>query len=141
VLEHLREPSLVLSRLQIALSPKATLLVALPNVLYWRQRLQFLAGRFRYTDGGLMDRTHVVFFDWTTARRLVEESSLQLVNSAAEGAFPGSHFLGAAGLALDAIALRFAPGLLATQFVLVATASARELPSEPLRNRGLEVPE
>src|ERR1700712_3083906 len=44
VLEHLRNPSVVLSRLATLLAPGGSVLVALPNVLYWRQRLQFLRG-------------------------------------------------------------------------------------------------
>lgn len=123
VLEHLRNPEVVLARLQGVLAPSGTLLVALPNALYWRQRLQFLAGRFRYTQGGLMDSTHVVFFDWSTARGLVGKAGLQLTGSAAEGGFPGSRFLGVAGSLLDTVSLRLAPGLFATQFVLVARAS------------------
>jgi SAM-dependent methyltransferase len=121
VLEHLRNPSAVLARLRSVLAPDATLLIALPNVLYWRQRLQFLIGRFRYTEGGLMDNTHVVFFDWMTAQRLVNEAGLRLAGCASEGGFPGSRFLGSAGPLLDAISLRVAPGLMGTQFVLVAT--------------------
>jgi SAM-dependent methyltransferase len=121
VLEHLRNPSTVLGRLRSVLTPDATLLIALPNVLYWRQRLQFLIGRFRYTEGGLMDNTHVVFFDWMTAQRLVNEAGLRLSGCASEGGFPGSRFLGPAGPLLDAVSLRFAPGLMGTQFVLVAT--------------------
>jgi SAM-dependent methyltransferase len=123
VLEHLRNPDVVLSRLRTTLRPGGTLLIALPNVLYWRQRLQFLAGRFRYTAGGLMDSTHVVFFDWDTARHLVGKAGLRLESSVAEGGFPGSRFLGSAGAVLNAASLRLAPGLWGTQFVLVATAS------------------
>ena len=121
VLEHLRNPAEVLKRLRDVLSPDGTLLIALPNVLYWRQRLQFFLGRFRYTEGGLMDNTHVVFFDWTTARGLVDRAGLRLSASASEGGFPGSRFLGPLGPLLDEIGLRVAPGLLGTQFVLVAT--------------------
>lgn len=122
VLEHLRNPAEVLGRLRHVVNADATLLIALPNVLYWRQRLQFLIGRFRYTQGGLMDNTHVVFFDWTTAQNLVSSAGLCLSASVSEGGFPGSRFLGPFGPMLDAISLHLAPGLLGTQFVLVATA-------------------
>lgn len=121
VLEHLRNPAEVLKRLRAVLAPGGIILIALPNALYWRQRLQFLIGRFRYTEGGLMDNTHVVFFDWATAQRLVADAGLHVASCAAEGGFPGSRFLGAAGSALDKVSLRFAPGLMGTQFVLVAT--------------------
>jgi SAM-dependent methyltransferase len=123
VLEHLRNPVDVLSRLGTLLAVGGIILIALPNVLYWRQRLQFLMGRFRYTEGGLMDSTHVVFFDWTTARQLVTKAGLRLTACASEGGFPGSRFLGRAGTVLDAVSLNLAPGLVGTQFVLVATAN------------------
>jgi SAM-dependent methyltransferase len=121
VLEHLRNPVDVLMRLRAVLAVGGTMLIALPNVLYWRQRLQFLLGRFRYTEGGLMDNTHVVFFDWTTARGLIERAGLRVSTCVSEGGFPGSRFLGPVGHVLDAVSLRVAPGLLGTQFVLVAT--------------------
>jgi len=76
VLEHLRNPADVLARLRAVLAADGVILVALPNVLYWRQRAQFLMGRFRYTEGGLMDNTHVVFFDWTTAQSLIDRGML-----------------------------------------------------------------
>lgn len=121
VLEHLRNPAEVLARVRKLLAVSGVVLIALPNVLYWRQRLQFLIGRFRYTEGGLMDNTHVVFFDWTTAQRLVPQAGLRLSTCASDGGFPGSRFLGPAGSLLDAVSLRLAPGLMGTQFVLVAT--------------------
>jgi hypothetical protein len=43
------------SRLRAALVDGGTLIIALPNVLHWRQRLTFLRGTFRYTPGGIMD--------------------------------------------------------------------------------------
>ncbi len=122
VLEHLRNPADVLVRLRTALVASGVIVIALPNVLYWRQRLQFLMGRFRYTEGGLMDNTHVVFFDWTTAQSLVGSAGLRLSECTSDGGFPGSRFLGAAGTLLDVVSLRLAPGLMGTQFVLVATS-------------------
>lgn len=121
VLEHLRNPADVLARLRAVLASDGTILIALPNVLYWRQRLQFVMGRFRYTEGGLMDNTHVVFFDWTTAQDMVRQAGLRLSACASEGGFPGSRFLGPAGPVLDTVSLRLAPGLMGTQFILVAT--------------------
>jgi SAM-dependent methyltransferase len=121
VLEHLRNPADVLARLRAVLAVDGMILIALPNALYWRQRLQFFMGRFRYTEGGLMDTTHVVFFDWMTAQQLVVRAGLCLSACASEGGFPGSRFLGPAGVMLDAVSLRLAPGLMGTQFVLVAT--------------------
>lgn len=120
VLEHLRNPAQVLTRLRKALAPGGTVLVALPNALYWRQRLRFAAGHFRYTVGGVMDSTHLVFFDWITAQELIADAGLRLLSATADGGFPGSRFLGRIGELIDSVSLSVAPGLVGTQFVLVA---------------------
>jgi SAM-dependent methyltransferase len=124
VLEHLPRPADTLARLRRAHAPGGVLVVALPNVVFWRQRLQFLRGRFRYTDGGIMDDTHLRFFDWDGARALVTGAGYELVESAADGGFPGSRFLGAAGPPLDRRALAAFPGLFGTQFLIVARPAA-----------------
>jgi 2-polyprenyl-3-methyl-5-hydroxy-6-metoxy-1,4-benzoquinol methylase len=120
VLEHLRDPLALLGRLRDNLGPEGTLLVALPNALHYRQRLAFAAGRFRYTDGGIMDRTHYRFFDWDTARALVRDAGFRLVGEAADGTFPASRFFGPARRSLDRTAMRWLPGLFGGQFVLSA---------------------
>jgi len=123
VLEHLREPGRLLARLRENLAADGIVLIALPNTLHYRQRLAFLAGRFRYTDGGLMDRTHYRFFDWDTARGLVREAGLQLLEARAEGGFPGSRFLGPLRSAFDRAAVGMFPGAFGVQFVLTATTA------------------
>ena len=140
VLEHLHAPQQVLSRLRGCLAPGGRLVVALPNVLFWKQRLQFMAGRFRYTEGGLMDRTHVRFFDWHSAEQLVRDAGLTVVERSADGSFPLSRLLGSTlSAAIDRWMLRRFPGLFGFQFVLccevadaarqVHTVGRRELAS------------
>lgn len=124
VLEHLQDPQQVLTQLQRCLTPGGTLLVALPNVLFWKQRLQFLRGRFRYTDGGLMDRTHLRFFDGHSAASLVRSSGFNVRECAADGIFPLSRLLGRTLSAwVDRHALSLFPGVFGVQFVLVGTAA------------------
>lgn len=119
VLEHLYEPERLLKMLGQCLSPDGQLIVALPNALYWRQRLEFLNGRFRYTDGGLMDRTHYRFFDWSTARQLLSESGYTILEAQACGGFPLSRYLSWFGRKLDRAALHNFPGLFGHQFLFV----------------------
>lgn len=121
VLEHLSRPERWLKALQACFAAGGTLVVALPNVLFWRQRLRFLRGHFRYTAGGLMDSTHLRFFDWETARALVTDAGYTLRDQAADGGFPGSRLLGPARAPLDSLATRLAPGLFGFQFLLVAS--------------------
>lgn len=67
VLEHLIDPVSVLRRCLTRLSPSGHVLIAVPNVLEWRTRMQFLRGRFVYADHGILDRTHMRFFTYHTA--------------------------------------------------------------------------
>lgn len=125
VLEHLVDPAGLLRRLPAVLKEGGWLVVALPNVLFWRQRLAFLLGRFRYTNGGLMDSTHLRFFDWAGARRLLEESGWEVELALADGGFPGSRWLGPARRVVDRLACRWGPGLLGFQFVFRARIHAQ----------------
>jgi 2-polyprenyl-3-methyl-5-hydroxy-6-metoxy-1,4-benzoquinol methylase len=62
VLEHLREPERVLSRLKKHLKVGGLLAVSLPNVANLYVRLNVLLGRFPYHSKGLLDRTHLHFY-------------------------------------------------------------------------------
>lgn len=123
VLEHLYQPQELLAQLRGVMSAGATLIVALPNVLNWKQRAQFLRGRFRYTQGGLMDSTHFRFFDWQTASELVQNAGFQIVRRVPQGhvPLPGVRRVvpALAGRADARLTRRF-PGLFADQFIVVA---------------------
>ncbi len=123
VLEHLVDPWQLLRGLRPHLNPGGTLIVALPNLLFWRNRLAMLGGNFRYTDGGLMDRTHCKFFDWQTAAELVTQTGFELVERSAHGSWPGSHLLGPLRGPLDRFAEGVFPGLFGWQFVLVGRSA------------------
>jgi SAM-dependent methyltransferase len=118
VLEHLVCPESLLAQLRECIAPGGSLVVALPNVLFWKQRFQFLRGRFRYTDGGLMDRTHYRFYDWQTAQQLLRRAGYRLLTTDADGGFPLSRLLwGPARDALNRVCLKACPGLFGWQFV------------------------
>jgi 2-polyprenyl-3-methyl-5-hydroxy-6-metoxy-1,4-benzoquinol methylase len=63
VLEHLVDPVQVLRLLRSGLKPGGTFIVSTPNMAHISVRLSLLQGRFCYEDDGLLDRTHLHFFD------------------------------------------------------------------------------
>jgi len=127
VLEHLQDPLPVLSDAQKLLAPSGCIAVALPNVLNWRQRLDFVRGRFEYTDGGVMDRTHVRFYTFVSGRQMLEASGLRVVRATVEGSFPSRYLrriLPTWSGWLDRLAGRHLPGLFGSQALYVCIAGA-----------------
>lgn len=78
VLEHLVDPRAMLARIHDWLHPDGILLVSLPNIANVSIRLALLAGRFRYTDRGILDRSHVSFYTRSSARHLLEDSGFRV---------------------------------------------------------------
>jgi 2-polyprenyl-3-methyl-5-hydroxy-6-metoxy-1,4-benzoquinol methylase len=69
VIEHLRDPRSFLLLSRSLLRRGGRLILSTPNVANWSIRIGLLAGRFRYTDRGILDRTHTHLF---TRRTLIE---------------------------------------------------------------------
>jgi len=90
VLEHLREPAAIVSAFTRLLRTNGTLLIAVPNILSWRMRANFLSGDFTYTETGTLDVTHLRFFTYHTADRflLAQSSDLVMQSKIADGSFP-----------------------------------------------------
>jgi SAM-dependent methyltransferase len=86
VLEHLRDPELVLRQLVARLEPGGCILVSLPNVAHLSVSLPLLLrGRFEYQDSGILDRTHLHFFVESTAINLMNRVGLTVMDGVATG--------------------------------------------------------
>jgi GT2 family glycosyltransferase/2-polyprenyl-3-methyl-5-hydroxy-6-metoxy-1,4-benzoquinol methylase len=70
VLEHLADPAETLRWLRGLLTPGGSVVASIPNVAHGSVRLALLVGRFRYTERGLLDSTHVHFFTDSTVHEL-----------------------------------------------------------------------
>ncbi len=81
VLEHLGDPVAVLRTAVRKLKPSGFVVTSLPNVAHGDVRLSLLHGAFRYRETGLLDRTHVRFFTLETARELLREAGLVVVDT------------------------------------------------------------
>lgn len=62
VLEHLKNPSDLITEFKKLLKPDGVFLISLPNTAHGSIKLKLLKNRFEYTDSGLLDNTHIVFF-------------------------------------------------------------------------------
>lgn len=124
VLEHTYDPLKLVIHFKQFLSPNGLIVVALPNILYYQQRLKFLKGDFKYSlYGGLMDITHFRFFDWNTAHNLIIDSGLNPIIRRAYGNFPlGILRKLSKPIAekIDNWALQLSPGLFGFQFIIVS---------------------
>ena len=123
VLEHTYNPAAVLKHFSCFLKDNGIIIIGLPNVLYFKQRFEFLKGRFKYSTYGLLDATHFRFFDWETAQELVTAAELNIISKEADGHFP-LFFLRKLSPSfcrfIDRVSLKYWPGLFAFQFVFVA---------------------
>ena len=80
VLEHLVDPGAVLARTPAWLAPGGRVLLSVPNVAHAAVRLALLQGRFPRTDVGLLDRTHLHFYDVDSLRELVAAAGLEILD-------------------------------------------------------------
>jgi 2-polyprenyl-3-methyl-5-hydroxy-6-metoxy-1,4-benzoquinol methylase len=79
VLEHLRDPLAVLRKCAAMVGGGGRLVMSIPNVAHAAVRLALLSGRFRYTERGLLDETHLRFFDRAAADQLLVDAELTVI--------------------------------------------------------------
>lgn len=125
ILEHLYLPESLLIQLHHNLLPNGILIIALPNIVYWKLRLDFIRGHFRYTDiGGIINRDHRHFFDLQGAYELLSRNGYKVIELVAEGNFPlgllRKVFMPKFSLWLDSMAIRYFPGFFGAQFIITA---------------------
>lgn len=80
VLEHLRDPLLVLRKARPLLKPGGSVVVSVPNVAHGDVRLALLRGKFEYRNLGLLDETHVRFFTRESLGRFMADGGFVMVD-------------------------------------------------------------
>ncbi len=80
ILEHLKFPERLLTKLSKYLKKDGFIIVALPNIAHISIRLKLLFGVFDYEEIGPLDRTHIRFFTYKTAKRMIEDAGYQIGN-------------------------------------------------------------
>jgi 2-polyprenyl-3-methyl-5-hydroxy-6-metoxy-1,4-benzoquinol methylase len=79
VLEHLYDPVGIIKSYQSLLEEDGTIVITVPNIANIFSRLALLFGHFNYSETGVMDKTHIRFFNIKNLKHLAKESNLQIV--------------------------------------------------------------
>ena len=79
LIEHLRDPEAFLARVRPFLKADGRLVLTTPNVANWAMRLGLLAGRWTYTERGILDRTHTYLFTRSTLVETLERAGYRVV--------------------------------------------------------------
>ncbi|HEX4229520.1 MAG TPA: glycosyltransferase [Bryobacteraceae bacterium] len=126
-IDRCAEPKQILSELRPLLAERGKLILSVPNAVHVTNRLMILFGRFRYSDRGIMDWSHLRFFTAFTIRQLLESEGFRVTAryftivplERVIAVRPDHPVLGAANLLLKAFT-SIAPGLFGYQVILVA---------------------
>lgn len=95
VLEHICWPEKLLAdTLKIVSRSKCYLIVALPNIMEYRYRIELVKGNFNYTETGAMDTTHFRWYTFTTGRDLLLKNGFTEVNAWVDISLPLKSIVG-----------------------------------------------
>lgn len=127
VLEHLRDPTDILQRISPLLRDTGSIIVTGPNVAFWYMRLSLLVGHWQYTDGGIMDRTHMRFFNREGWINMIESGGYQVTHwEASDGLIPFESKMMRIGISPKFVysmrrhGLRRAPSVFAISYLFIA---------------------
>jgi methionine biosynthesis protein MetW len=79
VLEHLLLPDKVLKMTKNLLRPNGRVLFSVPNMAHVSVRLAILGGDWQYTETGLLDKTHLHYWDVDTVKNVFSSAGMHLV--------------------------------------------------------------
>jgi glycosyltransferase involved in cell wall biosynthesis/precorrin-6B methylase 2 len=79
ILEHVRNPKTILTKLKTLLRPGGKVLLSLPNVPSIWVRLISLFGRLNHNRVGILDESHLRFFTLASSKKLAMESGLDIL--------------------------------------------------------------
>jgi len=78
VLEHCRQPELVLLQLHDLIADGGYVVISLPNIAHADVRLALLTGKFEYRPTGLLDQTHIRFFTRDTITNFLHQNDFEI---------------------------------------------------------------
>jgi 2-polyprenyl-3-methyl-5-hydroxy-6-metoxy-1,4-benzoquinol methylase len=82
ILEHLRDPWAMLSRIYGWLKEDGTLICSIPNVRYWRiLRDLIIFRKWEYIEAGILDNTHLRFFTRSSFTKILKSRDFRIIHN------------------------------------------------------------
>lgn len=88
VLEHICFPEKLLGDVHRCLDSAGLLIVALPNIMFIKNRWNLLRGRFDYQESGLMDNTHFRWYTYHSAPLMLKQNRFSVQLAYVSGFLP-----------------------------------------------------
>ena len=88
VLEHIAYPENLLADIRKQIEENGKLIVALPNLMHYKSRIQLLLGNFNYQDSGIWDYTHVRWYTFRTGQKLLIDNGYKIEKRFVDGDIP-----------------------------------------------------
>jgi SAM-dependent methyltransferase len=78
VIEHLVDPVSALKKVKTLLSKNGGVIFSIPNMAHISVRMMLLSGNFEYGNTGLLDKTHLHFYDKNEVQRVFAEAGYEI---------------------------------------------------------------
>ncbi len=115
ILEHIFYPEKLLQDIKRVGSQGV--IIVIPNILFWRNRIKLFLGIFEYANLGIMDYTHSRWYTYKSIQRILAKSGFEILQAKATGGLFGRK--NAALGVIDRFLLKTFPGLFGFQFYIV----------------------
>ena len=79
ILEHLIDPETILAKAKLLLNENGIVIICLPNINNWVNRWDIFKGNVNYTSDGVMDKTHFKFYNFFTAKKMIEAAGYSVL--------------------------------------------------------------
>ena len=123
VCEHLRYPVNVINKLSGFLNKDGIIIIAIPNMAFYKNRFRLLKGDWNMGDSGPFDRTHLHFFSYDSADTLCDGKKVKITKKIpgqlAMPLWPLRRLAPGFCLKIDNIFGKHFPNLFAQQIILV----------------------
>lgn len=78
ILEHTTNPQSIIQKFKSKLTKDGIIIISVPNIIHQSIILNLLNRHWQYTDTGILDKTHLRFFDKTSIIKLIKDSGFKI---------------------------------------------------------------